>query len=313
MDNSERPRLSIDIEAHIEEAQSQADTRLREALQKFLGPTPSRQERIRLQYPMRLYSPPARKPKLLLSVFAFYARELHIAEGHHYQQYPRLEIWLRKLTERIIERAMGIVVNVEQFGDGHELSLWYHGATIEEMRQTIFDEVEPLIRGRITPAPPSPPPPPEVQRQMADYAASGVDITRGSPLLQMAMATHRAATRRARQHVISPLPSPQSARPQVFAPVPPQIETPKENTPALQFAAELERLLKEARWTPEAIADEMDIDWRTVYRHRKGDAQPTLKTIWAYEEAFTKRLKRKITLPTPVKRQNVIKKSRKRQ
>jgi hypothetical protein len=176
MDNSERPRLSIGIEAHIEEAQSQADTRLRDNLQKFLGPTPLRQERTRLQYPMRIYSPPAKKPKLLLSVFAFYARELHIAEGHHYQQDPRLEIWLRNLTERIIERAMGVVVNVEQFGDGHDLSLWYHGATIEEMRQAIVDTVEPLISGRITPTPDSPPPPPEAQRQMSAQVAAGLDV-----------------------------------------------------------------------------------------------------------------------------------------
>jgi hypothetical protein len=98
---------------------------------------------------------------------------------------------------------------------------------------------------------------------------------------------------------------------QVF--VPPEINKPEANTSTSNFATDLVRLMDEARWSPEAIADEMGIDWRTVYRHRKGEMFPSLKTIWAYEEALTKRLKRKINLQAPAKRQNASKKSGKRQ
>jgi hypothetical protein len=130
----------------------------------------------RVKYPMQLYSPPTKRPMLLLTVLAAYAKELHIAEGHHYQQSPRVEIWLRRLTERIAERAMGIVASVEEFGRGNGLTLEYHGATGTQMRAAMFDEVEPLISGRIIPAPTPPPPPPEVQRQMSAQVAAGLDV-----------------------------------------------------------------------------------------------------------------------------------------
>jgi hypothetical protein len=89
---------------------------------------------------------------------------------------------------------------------------------------------------------------------------------------------------------------------------PPQIETPKKNTLMPEFAVELERLLIEARFTSEAIANEVGINWRTVYRHRKGEIQPSLKNIGAYEKALSKLLNRRITLPTPARRQNASKK-----
>jgi hypothetical protein len=90
-------------------------------------------------------------------------------------------------------------------------------------------------------------------------------------------------------------------------------EEPKAETSAPSFAAELSKLLIEARWTPEAIADEMRIDWRTVYRHRKGEILPSLKTVALYEAALSKKLKRTIVLPVSGKRQNASKKSGKRQ
>jgi hypothetical protein len=86
-----------------------------------------------------------------------------------------------------------------------------------------------------------------------------------------------------------------------------QIEVPKENAPTPVLATELARLLIEARHTPESIADIVDINWRTVYRHKKGELQPSLKNVAAYEKALTKLLNRKITLPTPVRRQNATK------
>jgi hypothetical protein len=91
--------------------------------------------------------------------------------------------------------------------------------------------------------------------------------------------------------------------------VPTQSQQQAPNPPLREFAAELEKLLIEARFTPEAIADEAGIHWRTVYRHRKGEMLPSLKNLAGYERALSKVLGRKITLPTPVKRQKFIKTS----
>jgi hypothetical protein len=88
---------------------------------------------------------------------------------------------------------------------------------------------------------------------------------------------------------------------------------PGAEIPDPDFAAELAKLLIEARWTPENVAEEINIDWRTVYRHRKGEIFPSLKTVWAYEEALSKRLNRKIKLPVPEKHQNASKTPAKRQ
>ena len=65
----------------------------------------------------------------------------------------------------------------------------------------------------------------------------------------------------------------------------------------LSFPAELRRLLEEAQWTPEEVAEETNINWRTVYRHLGGEVRPNPKTRWAYERAFTERLGKQTKLP----------------
>jgi hypothetical protein len=122
-----------------------------------------------------------------------------------------------------------------------------------------------------------------------DYAAIGVDTANPPPLLKMAMAARPAST------PLIPLLTP-SSKPAVS-----------------KLAEELKKLLTEARWTAEQIADKVDIGPRNVYRHLAGDTAPSLKNIGAYEAVLSKQLGRKVVLPTPVKRQNVSKTSSKRQ
>jgi len=81
----------------------------------------------------------------------------------------------------------------------------------------------------------------------------------------------------------------------------------------LRFATELRRLLNEARLKPERIAEEIRIQPRNVYRHLSGENAPSLTHVGKYEEVLTRALGRKITLPTPDRRQNASKTSSKRQ
>ena len=83
--------------------------------------------------------------------------------------------------------------------------------------------------------------------------------------------------------------------------------------PAPQFSEELRRLLTEARWRPEDVAEKIGIEPRNVYRHLAGKSIPSLVNIGRYEAALTKKLGRTVSLPTSVKRHNVSKTSSKRQ
>jgi hypothetical protein len=194
MRDSDRPRFDLGVEAHIEMVQNQADEVLTQHLSTFL-------------VAINPINPPHKRPMQMLSFIAAYARTLYISEGQQYPQDPRLEVWHQKLTKRIVARTMKIVSNVEAISLPRQCDLRYHGVSDAQIRKTARDEVDKLIRKRMTPTPPrmAAEPPLEVRGQMAAYAASGVDIPRGSPLLTMIAAT---AGRR--------------AKPQVFAPVPPQ-------------------------------------------------------------------------------------------
>jgi hypothetical protein len=105
------------------------------------------------------------------------------------------------------------------------------------------------------------------------------------------------------------------ARPQVFAPIsPPTVELKEEDVPApSEFASELKKRMIEARLTAEALADKVNIDCRTVYRHLSGAMSPSPTTLGVYEAVLSRLLKQTITLPTPVRRQKSTKTSGKRQ
>ena len=75
------------------------------------------------------------------------------------------------------------------------------------------------------------------------------------------------------------------------------------------FGKELDRLLLLSRITPERIAEMIDVDPTTVYRHKSGKFSPTRTTVAKYENALSGILHYEVKLPTPVKRH----KARKRQ
>jgi hypothetical protein len=67
------------------------------------------------------------------------------------------------------------------------------------------------------------------------------------------------------------------------------------------FGEELDRFLRLARTTPERIAEMIDVDPTTVYRHKSGKSSPNRTTIAKYEKALSSILEYKVNLPMPVK------------
>ena len=66
---------------------------------------------------------------------------------------------------------------------------------------------------------------------------------------------------------------------------------------------QIDRLRDECRMRAEDLAELLDCDPTTVYRHVSGSMTPRLKTLGAYERVFSKSLNRKVVIHrTPVKR-----------
>jgi DNA-binding XRE family transcriptional regulator len=192
-----------------------------------------------------------------------------------------LPLWIPELKGKAIEWVLTVISN-------------YRGVGQEQLRE-FFRNLDESLDEYLKAFGSSPSPILAALSAPAAYAAAGVDTDSKSPLLQKAM------TRGTQQQVFARVPSHQGE------PIQEAIPSPNE------FSAELQKLLIDARLTPEAIADEVGIDWRTVYRHRNGEMLPSLKTLAAYEKALSRLMGRKIILPTPARRQIPAKKSGKRQ
>jgi hypothetical protein len=113
-------------------------------------------------------------------------------------------------------------------------------------------------------------------QRAAAYARAGVDLSSTSPLLIAAA---------------------------IQANIGQEFVMPTQGTTKPNFGTELRRLLEEAEWKPEDIAEKIGIDSRTVYRHLNGSVFPTAKTRWAYQGVLRERLKKNIVLPKSAKRQ----------
>lgn len=90
----------------------------------------------------------------------------------------------------------------------------------------------------------------------------------------------RAIDLHTRRNLFEPLrinpPTPQVA-PITVPRLLPEVPTPS------PFADELRRLLTEARWTAEIIAEKIGISPRNVYRHLSSETKPSLTNVAAYE------------------------------
>jgi hypothetical protein len=69
------------------------------------------------------------------------------------------------------------------------------------------------------------------------------------------------------------------------------------------FGKALDDILRENNIRPEALAERMEIEWSTVYRHISGKHWPNRDSLKRYAEALSGILGYSVKLPTPPKRQ----------
>lgn len=96
----------------------------------------------------------AKKPAMLMTMLADYARNLYIAEGNLYPDDPRIRQWLENLRDRIVERAMDTVEKMEESGKKRNISFKYHGVSHEQMRTVMLEEIDSQITARLGPIQP---------------------------------------------------------------------------------------------------------------------------------------------------------------
>jgi len=223
---------------------------------------------------------PPQKPEHLLLEIRLYAEALFRAEADHYYDFhndPGYREWLSRLQYRVKARVMKNLDTLESGGTNilehvmgiqGALILGYHGLTIPgveaELQTMLVELCDQYVRG-IAPG----------QTSVTVKGPAAQVPTPESPLLTMTMAKAAA-----------------------LSATPGRQETTMQPT----LSEDLGRLLNEARWKPELIAEKVGIDPRNVYRHLSGETLPTLSHVGLYEAALSKELGRKVKLPTPAKR-----------
>ncbi len=171
MDQSERPKFTPEVEAHVEKVQNHAELFAWRQLQALQVLTPIAQRMERAAYPSKPFDPPAaKKPHEIRMHIRNFAQALYLAEANFYPDGPHIKEQFANLTGRILQRIRATVVDVQAAGIKQALSLEHHGLSLEQMESAALDELEGWISKRLAPDPPPdrPPLPPDVQAQMAD-------------------------------------------------------------------------------------------------------------------------------------------------
>lgn len=273
--NGDRPNLSLGDLAEITDEHYLADHAAWDALRPLLKPK-EWSEAVRFDGPR----PPKQAPKFYL-ILSNYSTEFFYLEARKYPRYPpnqNFRNWLINLAQRVEDHVIGVVVDMEASDPERDFS--YHGVDQDEMRKIIRQRLEkemkdhfPVEFSRSSQLPLRP-------RRMTpeELRKIGIDPDNTSPLLQAVIAQANS----------------------------------NESPPALPkgepgFGDELDRLLRLSRTTPERIAEMIEVDPTTVYRHKSGKFSPTRTTVGKYEKALSGIFGHEVKLPTPVKRQKQIK------
>jgi lambda repressor-like predicted transcriptional regulator len=168
MSQTNRPKLSLDVECQIEEAQNQIDLRYWNHLIQMQGLEPERARMLRQAYPMTLYPPAKKQPHRLLSLVGTYACELFDNEARFYPSDAQLKTWLESLASRVLAKTVNAVGNLEAESRDRGMSLEYHGVDQKQMINIIENALKERIAARLRPPKPrvisKAPPPPTVLR-----------------------------------------------------------------------------------------------------------------------------------------------------
>jgi lambda repressor-like predicted transcriptional regulator len=148
MSPSNRPRLSHQIELDIETAKNQMHIHYWPRLQQMQELT----EDARNQYQRlrRNIAPPSpRSPQALRSLLRQYASHVFESEATYYPDEKDLEYWLQRLSGKVIAEIVQRVVQVENVGRAHYVTLDYHGLTRDDMISAIREGAMEAARSRL--------------------------------------------------------------------------------------------------------------------------------------------------------------------
>jgi len=242
------------------------------------------------------FSPsPPRQPEHLRTAVCFYACELFKTEANEYPVDPQINHWLSKLQQRVIENVISTIKSLDNsffsrfLGTEGKYGLSWHGLSLDDMRQSMNESLDELRaktlasyqsaiaretegyadsqlveesnpQGRFTSALSESM---RVGKQADAYAASGVDIASGSPLMIMAAMVARGAQQAEEETTLS---------------------------------AQIRRLQNECGISAEEMAEALGIEPRSIYKHLAGQTVPRRNHLAAYEKLFSERLNKSVTL-----------------
>ncbi len=203
--------------------------------------------------------PKLKRPENLSLILHDYAQALFYAEASKFPKpHPKLKRWLAKLAERTLNHVIKRLSEVESSRRWHSLS--FHGLSstqarkviseaIREMRQK-FSPNEGISTASTTMMASEEKYSSLVARQAAAYAAAGVDITKGSPLLMMAATAGRGGR---------------------------QASQSSQNTEEKRRAF-VEPLLREKGWSPLQWSIEAEVAYHTAADYLAGTTKPHRKS-----------------------------------
>lgn len=272
MDDNDRPNLSLGVQATITDERYHADRAAWQALRPLLKPK-EWNETTRFNSPR----PPKRASEFYL-ILSNYSTQVFLLEAAAYPRFPphpHFRNWLINLAQRVEDHVIGVVNDIK--ASDHEKDFSYHGVAEDEMRKTIRQRLEEEMKYRFPLEFPRSSPLPQLSMKLkpAELRKIGIDPENTNPLLQEVVAD--------------------ASRDRGASPAPEKTER--------GFGEELDRLLREARKSPEYIAEKIGVDPTTVYRHKSGKYSPTRTTVGKYEKALSGILGYDVRLPTPTIRQ----------
>ena len=144
MDDLDRPNLSLDVIEQIEVELHRQDMRFWPLLKALQLPTPETQK----SYAPFVFNEgpmPPRRPRKLSQTIADYAAALFQVEASTYPRLdPQFAHWLQRLSERIEERTIQRIEQVEAGNTANSLA--YHGLSIEGMRTVINASLRDAVK-----------------------------------------------------------------------------------------------------------------------------------------------------------------------
>lgn len=223
--------------------------------------------RVKRYYPPDEPVPPA-MPQHLLNQIRWYASMLFGTEADQYEQFRSDQLypqWLSHLSERVLKHVEESLTILES-GDPGALILGYHGLSWRDIKSDLETSLEEIARQYEQGLAPS-------QRPQAPHASLN--------LRDMLTALTRAVSPPGR----SDPPTPQRAE-----------DGSGVAAQEASIGGRIRELREECLLTNEKLAVALGVDRRSVVRHISGQNRPSKKHIEAYEQLFSKKLRREIRL-----------------